>query len=74
MVINIATKPNIYGSIAARWAKVEKVVCFGWGLGLTFEKTRNIKRIVLKYILSALYWYAFKISEKVWFTNANDLD
>ena len=74
MVINIATKPNIYGSIAARWAKVEKVVCFGWGLGLTFEKTRNIKRIVLKYILSALYWNAFKISEKVWFTNANDLD
>ena len=74
MVINVATKPNVYGSIAARWAKVERIVCFGWGLGLTFEKTRNVGRMFLKYILSALYWYAFKISDKVWFTNENDLD
>ena len=74
MVINVATKPNVYGSIAAKWAKVEKVVCFGWGLGLTFERTKNIARIALKYILSALYWYAFKVSDKVWFTNKNDLE
>jgi len=74
MVINVATKPNVYGSIAARWAKTERVVCFGWGLGLTFEKTKNVGRLLLKYILSALYRYAFKISDKVWFTNENDLE
>ncbi len=74
MVINIATKPNIYGSIAAWWVGVERIVCCGWGLGLTFEKTRNVKRIVLKYIVSVLYRCAFSISDKVWFTNRNDLD
>ena len=74
LVINVATKPNVYGSIAARWAGVKKIVCFGWGLGLTFEKSKNIGRIILRYILSALYWYAFKVSNIVWFTNKNDLD
>jgi len=74
MVINVATKPNVYGSIAAKWVSVEKIVCFGWGLGLTFEPTKNIARIALKYILSVLYWYAFKVSDKVWFTNKNDLE
>jgi len=74
LVINIATKPNIYGSIAAKLAGVNKIVCFGWGLGLTFEKSKNIGRIILRYILSALYWYAFKVSDIVWFTNQNDLD
>ena len=74
LVINVATKPNIYGSIAAKWVGVEKIVCFGWGLGLTFEKTKIIGRIMLRYILSALYWYAFKVSHTVWFTNQLDLD
>ena len=74
LVINIATKPNIYGSIASRWAGIKKIVCFGWGLGLTFEKSNNIGRIILKYILSVLYWYAFKVSSIIWFTNQNDLD
>jgi len=74
MVINIATKPNIYGSIIARWTNVKKIICFGWGLGLVFAKTKNIKRIVLKYITTALYWYSFKVSQKVWFTNKNDRD
>jgi N,N'-diacetylbacillosaminyl-diphospho-undecaprenol alpha-1,3-N-acetylgalactosaminyltransferase len=74
MVINVATKPNVYGSIASRMAKVDKIVCFGWGLGLTFEKSRNLIRLITKYILSVLYWYAFKVSTKVWFTNKDDID
>ena len=74
MVINVATKPNVYGSIAASLAKVNKIVCFGWGLGLSFEKSWNPVRILIKYILSSLYWYAFKVSKIVWFTNENDID
>jgi len=74
MVINIATKPNVYGSIAARWANVNKIVCCGWGLGLAFEETKNFKSVVLKCFASALYRYAFKVSHKVWFTNKHDRD
>ena len=61
MVINIATKPNIYGSIIARWTNVKKIICFGWGLGLVFAKTKNIKRttkilyIIIKKILIVIY-------------------
>ena len=74
LVINIATKPNVYGSIAAKLTKTSKIICFGWGLGLTFEKTNNPFRMLLKLILSILYWYAFRVSDKVWFTNINDLN
>ena len=74
MVINVAVKPNVYGSIAARLANIEQIVCFGWGLGLVFEETRNIGRILLRFIMSTLYRYAFKVSDKVWFTNKNDID
>ncbi len=74
IVINIATKPNIYGSIAARLTNVKKIVCFGWGLGLVFAKTKNIRNAVLKRIINSLYRYAFKVSHKVWFTNKNDRD
>ena len=74
LVINIATKPNIYGSFAAKLAGIPKIICFGWGLGLTLEKTNNPFKILLRIILSFLYWCAFKVSKKVWFTNKNDLD
>ena len=74
IVINVATKPNVYGSIAASLANVNKIVCVGWGLGLSFEKSKNPVRILVKYILSALYWYAFKVSSIVWFTNKTDID
>ena len=74
MVINIATKPSICGAIAARWTNVEKIVCFGWGLGLVFAETKNIRSVVLKYIINTLYRYTYKVSYKVWFTNKNDRD
>ena len=74
MVINIATKPNIYGSVAAKLAGIKNIICFAWGLGLTFEKSNSIGRIFLKYALLFLYFIAFKISKKIWFTNKNDLE
>jgi glycosyltransferase involved in cell wall biosynthesis len=72
MVMNISTKPNLYGSIAAKFAKVDKIVCSVWGLGLAFSDKKSIKNISLKYIVKTLYRYAFKVSDKVWFTNRND--
>ena len=74
MVINIATKPNIYGSIAAKLAGIKNIICFAWGLGLTFEKSNSLGRIFLRYALLFLYFIAFKISKKIWFTNKNDLE
>jgi glycosyltransferase involved in cell wall biosynthesis len=74
ILINVATKPNIYGSIVGKWVGVKKIVCFGWGLGLVFAETKNIRYIFLRYIMIALYRYAFGVSQKIWFTNKNDLN
>jgi N,N'-diacetylbacillosaminyl-diphospho-undecaprenol alpha-1,3-N-acetylgalactosaminyltransferase len=74
ILINVATKPNIYGSIVGKWIGVKKIVCFGWGLGLVFAETKDIRHIVLRYIMIALYRYAFGVSHKLWFTNKNDLN
>jgi N,N'-diacetylbacillosaminyl-diphospho-undecaprenol alpha-1,3-N-acetylgalactosaminyltransferase len=74
MVINISTKPNIYGSIAAKLAGVNNIMCSVWGLGLMFSDDKDIKSIALKAIASFLYKIAFKVSNHIWFTNKNDYD
>ena len=72
MVMNISTKPNLYGSIAARLAKVDRIICSVWGLGLAFSDNKSIKTKILKFFAKQLYRFAFKVSEKVWFTNKID--
>lgn len=74
MVINIASKPNVYGSIAAKLAGVKNIICSGWGLGLLFAETKEIKKLFLRFIANTLYKIAFSFSRKVWFTNESDLD
>ena len=74
MVLNISTKPNLYGSIAAKLANVDKIVCSVWGLGLAFADMKGFKSRILKIIVKMLYRIAFNISQKVWFTNKIDHD
>lgn len=72
MVVNIATKPNIYGSIVAKLTGVKKIVCSVWGLGVTFADNDKLKTKLLKKIVLCLYRIAFRLSDKVWFTNEFD--
>jgi len=74
MVVNISTKPNLYGSIAARLAGVDRIVCSVWGLGLAFAGARGPKARILRMIVKTLYRVAFGVSDKVWFTNKSDHD
>jgi len=74
IVLNIATKPNLYGSIAAKLAKVDKIICSVWGLGLAFSEKKSLKNTFLKYVVKIFYSFAFKVSDKIWFTNKNDSD
>lgn len=74
MVLTISTKPNLYGSIAARLAGVNKIVCSVWGLGMTFADTQTPTGRILRIIVQILYRIAFSVSQKVWFTNRNDYD
>lgn len=74
MVISISTKPNVYGSIAAWFAKVDKIICSVWGMGLVFAERSGIKNRFLKLIVKLLYRLAGRVSDKIWFTNQIDYD
>jgi len=72
MVINIAPKANIYGSIVAKLVGTKKIVCSVWGLGVVFVDAVSLKAKLLKSLVLRLYWIAFRLSDKVWFTNGYD--
>lgn len=72
MVINIATKANVYGSIVAKLIGTKRIVCSVWGLGITFVDSGKLKNRLLKAFIVWLYRVAFRLSDRVWFTNEYD--
>jgi len=73
-VITFATKPNIYGQLAAYLACVRFRVMAVRGLGRTFTNEENAGSGILKSMMTILYKGACHLAHKVWFTNKNDLD
>lgn len=66
LVLHYTIKPNIYGSIAARWAGV-RCMSTVTGLGYTF-----LNHGVYTRIAKSLYKFAFKSNSKVIFHNHDD--
>lgn len=66
LILHYTIKPNIFGSLAARWAKVPSIATIT-GLGYTFLKLNWINHLV-----SELYRLAFRKVEKVIFHNEDD--
>lgn len=73
IVINFTTKPNIYGTLAAKVARINKIILHVVGLGSTFLPASSIKGTLIRYIFIKLYRISCKFSNKIWFTNKNDL-
>jgi len=73
VVHNFTIKPNIYGNIAAKLAKIPIIINSVTGLGYVFTE-KGIKNNVLKWIVVNLYKIAFKFSNKVIFLNQDDLE
>ena len=71
-VLNISTKPNIYGTIAAKWARVKMSACAVWGMGSVFQEDHAHRQCLMRFILLSLYRIAFRLSNKIWFTNEYD--
>lgn len=74
VVINISTKPNILGTIAARIAHIDQILCSVWGRGSIFVEDAGLKTRFLAMFLSRLYALAFRLTSKAWFTNSHDLE
>jgi N,N'-diacetylbacillosaminyl-diphospho-undecaprenol alpha-1,3-N-acetylgalactosaminyltransferase len=72
VVVNISTKPNIYGTIAAKLAGVRRILCSVWGRGSVFVDRPGFKNQLLRALILILFRVAFTLSTKVWFTNVND--
>jgi glycosyltransferase involved in cell wall biosynthesis len=68
LVLQYTVKPNIYGSIAARWLGVPAINNVT-GLGTAFDNAG-----VLQSLVRALYRFAFRKVRKVFFQNPDDLE
>ncbi len=73
LVCNITIKPNVYGAIAARIARVGSVLSMIEGLGYAFTDTSTLRRKLINRIVSALYWVSCSLSDRVGFANSDDL-
>jgi N,N'-diacetylbacillosaminyl-diphospho-undecaprenol alpha-1,3-N-acetylgalactosaminyltransferase len=72
-VFNLSTKPNLYGTIAARLAGVPEIVSYVVGLGVAFLPERGLRQWVLHTMAVALYRLSGRWSTRFWFTNPSDL-
>ena len=67
-IFHYTIKPNIYGSIAARYLKIPSIA-ITTGLGFSFKK-KNLFNLFIK----ALYRFSLKKVLEVWFLNSEDRD
>jgi len=74
MVINIATKANVYGSILAKLIGTKKITCSVWGLGVNFADEGGWKRKLFRKVILCCYRIGFHLSDKIWFTNEFDFN
>ena len=73
IVLNFSTKPNLYGTIAARLAGVRHVVSHVVGRGAAFLPGGGLQARVVRGAASLLYRVTCRWSDKLWFTNQNDV-
>jgi len=71
LVHTFTIKPNIYGSIAAKFAGVPAIMNSVTGLGYVFIE-RGVKRKILRTLVVYLHRFAFRFSKKVVFLNDDD--
>ena len=72
VVINISTKPNIYGTFAARMTRTRIIIMHVLGLGGAFLESQDLRSRLIKAGVLSLYRLAFHLSNRVWFTNRHD--
>ncbi len=68
-IFHYTIKPNIYGTLAARWCKIPSIA-ITTGLGRLFSFNNK----VVKFLSTKLYQIAAKYSQQIWFLNQSDLD
>ncbi len=73
IIHNFTVKPNIYGAMAARLAGIRTVVGLVSGVGSVYTENRSLSHRLLQWLVNALYKLAFRLTDRVWFQNEDDL-
>lgn len=73
-VINVTTKPNVYGPISAKLAGINNIFTGVWGRGTAFNEDKNLKRVIVRFFLKRFLKNSFSISNLTWVTNPTDYD
>lgn len=73
LVHNMTAKPAIYGAIAGRLAGVERIVALVSGNGIPSMEGAGWKWKLVCVLVRTLYRLAFRITDRVWFQNPDDL-
>ncbi len=68
LIIHYTIKPNIYGSMAARFSGIASIAVVS-GLGFVFSKRNWLYRLTL-----SLMKFGFSCAKEVWFVNKDDRD
>ena len=68
------SKPVIYGTIAARLARVPRVFAMISGLGYAFTGSGELARRLTRQVTSALYRASLRATDGIFFQNPDDLD
>ena len=74
LVHNISIKPNIYGAMAAKLAHVPTIVGSVTGLGNVYTDEMGSRVRFLRSFITALYRFAFRLTDRAWFQNPDDID
>jgi glycosyltransferase involved in cell wall biosynthesis len=68
------SKPVIYGTIAARLARVPRVFALITGLGYAFTGSGELARRLTRQVTSVLYRASLRATDGIFFQNPDDLD
>lgn len=72
LVLSYTIKPVIYASIAAKIARVPRIVSLVTGLGYAFSADRTIHQMVAAIVARSLLRLSLKVNEHVFFQNPDD--
>ncbi len=71
VIHSFTIKPNIYGNIAAYFARIPRIINSITGLGYIYIGS-GVKKTYLRYLANLLYKFAFLFAYKVIFQNEDD--
>ena len=69
LIHNMTIKPNIYGTMVAKFVGISRIVCLVPGAGYIFSEVKNTVDNITRNVLIKLYAFAMKYADKVWFQN-----